>query len=336
MASETLHYETARHAQQLFNNDPKNLKLLEDELEVKATSREGWIKLEGQEAAIERAKQVFQFLEGTIKSGAPVRNREFAYALNVARHDGGEALQSLNEGRIHTSTRKLTVTPKTIGQKKYIELIRDNDIVFGVGPAGTGKTYLAVAMAVSALKEEKVSRIILTRPAVEAGEALGFLPGDLYEKIAPYLRPLHDALHDMLPGEEVMKLTERATIEIAPLAYMRGRTLNNAFIILDEAQNTTTEQMLMFLTRLGHGSKAVVTGDPTQVDLPSNKRSGLIEAIRILRGVDGIALMEFQKRDVVRHALVQRIITAYEEHRGKQTDEGTAASKSPARPSGKH
>src|SRR5688572_18953752 len=336
MPTETLHYETARHAQQLFNADPKNLKLLEEQLEVKATSREGWIKLEGEQEAVERAKQVFQYLEGTIKSGAPVRNREFAYALNVARHDGAEALQTLSEGRIQTSTRKVSVTPKTVGQKKYLELIRDNDVVFGVGPAGTGKTYLAVAMAVAALKEEKVSRIVLTRPAVEAGEALGFLPGDLYEKIAPYLRPLHDALHDMLPGEEVMKLTERATIEIAPLAYMRGRTLNNAFIILDEAQNTTTEQMLMFLTRLGHGSKAVVTGDPTQVDLPSNKRSGLIEAIRILRGVDGIALMEFQKRDVVRHALVQRIITAYEEHRGKQTDEGTAASKSAARSSAKH
>ena len=336
MASETLHYETARHAQQLFNSDPKNLKLLEDELAVKATSREGWIKLEGEEAAIERAKQVFQFLEGTLKSGAPVRNREFAYALNVARHDGVEALQTLNDQRIQTSNRKISVTPKTIGQKKYIEMIREHDIVFGVGPAGTGKTYLAVAMAVAALKEDKVSRIILTRPAVEAGEALGFLPGDLYEKIAPYLRPLHDALHDMLPAEEIMKHTERATLEIAPLAYMRGRTLNNAFIILDEAQNTTTEQMLMFLTRLGHGSKAVVTGDPTQVDLPGHKRSGLIEAIRILRGVDGIALMEFQKRDVVRHALVQRIITAYEEHRGKPGDAGTAGAKPAARAGTKH
>jgi phosphate starvation-inducible protein PhoH and related proteins len=336
MASETLHYETARHAQQLFNNDPKNLKLLEDQLEVKATSREGWIKLEGEKEAVERAKQIFQYLEGTIKSGVPVRNREFAYALNVARHDGTEALATLHEGRIQTSARKLSVTPKTVGQKKYIELIREHDVVFGVGPAGTGKTYLAVAMAVAALKEEQVSRIILTRPAVEAGEALGFLPGDLYEKIDPYLRPLHDALHDMLPGEEIMKLTERATIEIAPLAYMRGRTLNNAYIILDEAQNTTTEQMLMFLTRLGIGSKAVVTGDPTQVDLPGHKRSGLIEAIRILRGVEGIALMEFQKRDVVRHALVQRIITAYEDHREKIKDEATAGPKPAARSGNRH
>jgi phosphate starvation-inducible PhoH-like protein len=315
MASETLHYETARHAQQLFNSDPKNLKLMEDELSVKATSREGWIKLEGESENIERAKQVFQFLEGTLKAGAPVRNREFAYAINVARHDGPEALQQLSEQRIQTSARKTTVTPKTVGQKRYIEMIRDHDVTFGIGPAGTGKTYLAVAMAVQALKEEKVSRIVLTRPAVEAGEALGFLPGDLYEKIGPYLRPLHDALHDMLPAEEILKLTERSTLEIAPLAYMRGRTLNNAFIILDEAQNTTTQQMLMFLTRLGHGSKAVVTGDPTQIDLPPNKRSGLIEAVRILRKTEGIAILEFTRRDVVRHALVQRIIAAYEEHR---------------------
>jgi phosphate starvation-inducible PhoH-like protein len=325
MPTETLHYETARHAQQLFNNDPKNLKLMEEELGVKATSREGWIKLEGEPDKIERAKQVFQYLEGTLKSGAPVRNREFAYALNVAHHDGGEALQSLGRERIQTSARKLSVTPKTLGQKRYVEMIRDHDVTFGVGPAGTGKTYLAVAMAVAALKAESVSRIILTRPAVEAGEALGFLPGDLYEKIAPYLRPLNDALHDMLPGEDILKYTERGIIEIAPLAYMRGRTLNNAFIILDEAQNTTAEQMLMFLTRLGHGSKAVVTGDPTQIDLPGQKRSGLLEAIRVLQRVQGIGIMHFEKRDVVRHALVQRIITAYEEHRSTK-DEGIQAS----------
>ncbi len=331
MASETLHYETVRQAQQLFNSDPKNLKLMEDELAVKATSREGWIKLEGEPGNIERAKKIFQYLEATLKSGAPVRNREFAYALNVARHDGAEALQGLGEQRIQTSPRKSTVTPKTVGQKRYIEMIRDHDVTFGVGPAGTGKTYLAVAMAVEALKDEKVSRIILTRPAVEAGEALGFLPGDLYEKIAPYLRPLHDALHDMLPGEEILKNSERGILEIAPLAYMRGRTLNNAFIILDEAQNTTTEQMLMFLTRLGHGSKAVVTGDPTQIDLAPNKRSGLIEALRILNRVEGIGVMEFTKRDVVRHALVQRIIGAYEEHRANLKDERAPVSKSAAR-----
>lgn len=326
MGTETLHYETARHAQQLFNNDSRNLKLLEEQLHVKATSREGWIKLEGEDADVQRAKKIFEYLEGTLNSGAPVRNREFAYALNVAQNDGVEALQSLRQETIQTSARKLSVTPKTVGQKKYIELIRDHDITFGVGPAGTGKTYLAVAMAVSALKADQISRIILTRPAVEAGEALGFLPGDLYEKIGPYLRPLQDALYDMLPPEEIMKLQERGTIEIAPLAYMRGRTLNHAFIILDEAQNTTTEQMLMFLTRLGHGSKAVVTGDPTQTDLPGHKRSGLLEATRILPRVKGVAIMEFQKRDVVRHQLVQRIIQAYEEHR-ETRDEGTRASK---------
>ena len=209
------------------------------------------------------------------------------------------------------------VTAKTVGQKKYVDAIRHHDVTFGVGPAGTGKTYLAVALALSALREGRVSRIILTRPAVEAGEALGFLPGDLYEKVMPYLRPLHDALHDMLPQEEIQKHTERGVIEIAPLAYMRGRTLNHAFIILDEAQNSTTEQMFMFLTRLGINSKAVVTGDETQIDLPAHKHSGLLEAHRVLRHIDGIAIVEFTKKDVVRHHLVQRIIAAYEEHRGK-------------------
>jgi phosphate starvation-inducible PhoH-like protein len=237
------------------------------------------------------------------------------------KSDGPNALQGLSAERIQTSVKKPIVTPKTVGQKKYIEAIRHHDITFGIGPAGTGKTYLAVALAVAALKEEKVSRIILTRPAVEAGEALGFLPGDLYEKISPYLRPLQDALHDMLPFEEIQKHTERGTIEIAPLAYMRGRTLNHAFVILDEAQNSTAEQMFMFLTRLGHNSKAVVTGDPTQIDLPAHKNSGLLEAHRALARVHGIAIIEFQKRDVVRHPLVQRIIAAYEEHRGKRRDD---------------
>ena len=218
--------------------------------------------------------------------------------------------------RVMTHERKNGVTAKTVGQKKYLEAIRKHDITFGIGPAGTGKTYLAVATALSALREGTVSRIILTRPAVEAGEALGFLPGDLYEKITPYLRPLHDALHDMLPADEIAKHMERATIEIAPLAYMRGRTLNSAFIILDEAQNSTTEQMLMFLTRLGHGSKAVITGDETQIDLPPHKHSGLAEAHRALKNTEGIAIIEFSKRDVVRHPLVQRIIAAYEHHRG--------------------
>ncbi len=317
MATETLHFENARLAQQLYNNDPKNLQALEEELAVKAVSRENWIKLDGAAEAIERAKQMFMALEGSVKAGTPVRNREFSQALNVIKNEGAEMLRSIYSDRIQTSVRKTAVVPKTIGQKNYIDAIRKHDITFGVGPAGTGKTYLAMAMAVAALNEQKIGRIILTRPAVEAGEALGFLPGDLYEKIMPYLRPLYDALHDMLPAEEVQKSIERGVIEIAPLAYMRGRTLNNAFIILDEAQNSTTEQMFMFLTRLGINSKAVITGDETQIDLPGHKHSGLVEAHRALRDIEGIAIMEFTRRDVVRHPLVQRIIVAYEEHRGK-------------------
>ncbi len=317
MATETLHFENARFAQQLFNHEPHNLQSLESELGVKATAREGWIKLEGQADAIERAKHLFVSLETLLKAGTPVRNREFSHALNVVKHEGVETLKDLVSNRVVTHDRKPGVTAKTVGQKKYLDAIRKHDVTLGVGPAGTGKTYLAVAMALAALRDGKVSRLILTRPAVEAGEALGFLPGDLYEKITPYLRPLQDALHDMLPVEEIQKHTERGTIEIAPLAYMRGRTLNNAFIILDEAQNSTMEQMLMFLTRLGHGSKAVITGDETQIDLPPNKYSGLLEAHHALKNVEGIAVVELGKRDVVRHPLVQRIITAYEEHRGK-------------------
>ena len=317
MATETLHYENARFAQQLFNHEPRNLAALETELGVKATAREGWIKLDGTVANIARAKHFFASLENLLKAGSPVKNREFTHALEVVKHEGATTLKDMVSDRVQTHERKAGVTAKTVGQKKYIDAIRKHDITFGIGPAGTGKTYLAVATALSALREGKVSRIILTRPAVEAGEALGFLPGDLYEKITPYLRPLHDALHDMLPAEEIARHTERGTIEIAPLAYMRGRTLNNAFIILDEAQNSTMEQMLMFLTRLGHGSKAVITGDETQIDLPPHKHSGLLEAHHALKHTEGIAIVEFSKRDVVRHPLVQRIITAYEEHRGK-------------------
>jgi phosphate starvation-inducible PhoH-like protein len=316
VATETLHYENARFAQQLFNHEPRNLAALETELGVKATAREGWIKLDGTVANIARAKHFFASLENLLKAGSPVKNREFTHALEVVKHEGATTLKDMVSDRVQTHERKAGVTAKTVGQKKYIDAIRKHDITFGIGPAGTGKTYLAVATALSALREGKISRIILTRPAVEAGEALGFLPGDLYEKITPYLRPLHDALQDMMPAEEIVKLTERGTIEIAPLAYMRGRTLNNAFIILDEAQNSTAEQMLMFLTRLGHGSKAVITGDETQVDLPTHKHSGLVEAHRALKHTEGIAIVEFSKRDVVRHALVQRIIAAYETHRG--------------------
>jgi phosphate starvation-inducible protein PhoH and related proteins len=317
MPTETLHFENARLAQQLFNNDPRNLQLLHEQLGVNAVARENWIKLDGPHEGLECAKELFQSLESSIKNGGTVRQREFTQALNVVKNDGVSALRALFSERVITSSKKAPVAPKTVGQKKYLDAIRAHDVTFGLGPAGTGKTYLAMAMALAALREEKVSRIVLTRPAVEAGEALGFLPGDLYEKINPYLRPLYDALHDMLPAEDLQKNMERGVIEIAPLAYMRGRTLNHAFIILDEAQNSTTEQMFMFLTRLGQHSKAVITGDPTQIDLPPHKHSGLLEASLALRDTDGIALVEFSRRDVVRHPLVQRIIAAYEDHRRK-------------------
>lgn len=324
MITETLQFETARLAQQLYNNEPRNLQSLEEQLKVQATSREGWIRLDGPPEAVARARHLFELLEQSIRNGGSIRNRDFAQALRVVQTDGIEALRDLLSARIQTSARKPPVTPKTTGQKRYVDAIKAHDVTLGIGPAGTGKTYLAMAMAVLALREEKVSRIVLTRPAVEAGEALGFLPGDLYEKIAPYLRPLHDALQDMLPVEDIQRLMERGTIEIAPLAYMRGRTLNNAFIILDEAQNATAEQMLMFLTRLGFGSKAVITGDITQIDLPSHRRSGLIEAREALARIDGISIIEFQRSDVVRHPLVQKIITAYEAHRAQIQPPGPA------------
>ena len=311
----TLHFDNARIAQQLFNNNPRNLQMLEVRMSVKATNRDGWIKLAGDEADVARATGLFQSLEGALKAGVAIRNRDFSYALNTVLNDGPEALEGLYSITLQTSARKPVVHPKTIGQKRYIEAIQNHDVTFGTGPAGTGKTFLAMTLAAISLKEEKVSRIILTRPAVEAGEALGFLPGDLQEKLDPYLRPLHDALQDLLPMEEVQKHMERGTIEIAPLAYMRGRTLNNAFIILDEAQNSTAEQMLMFLTRLGFNSKVVITGDPTQVDLPPSKTSGLIEGPAALAKVEGIAHCKFEKRDVVRHPLVARIVQAYEDHR---------------------
>ncbi len=316
MTTETLHFESARAALQLLGGDERNLHTLERELGLKAAARDGWIRLEGEEADVERGKKLFELLGAALKDGSPMKSRDFHHALHVVKYDGAAALEALFHQKISTSTKKAVITPKTVGQRRYVEAIRDHDITFGIGPAGTGKTYLAMAMAVNALKDAKVGRIILTRPAVEAGEALGFLPGDLYQKLDPYLRPLHDALHDMMPAEEIQKNMERGVIEIAPLAYMRGRTLNQSFIVLDEAQNTTAEQMLMFLTRLGFGSKAVVTGDPTQIDLPSSKRSGIVEAERALQGVEGISLIRFDKRDVVRHPLVQRIVQAYERHRG--------------------
>lgn len=318
MPSITLHFDSARQAQQLFNNETKNLRLLKESLGVDATARDGWIKLDGKKDAIDRAQHVFDSLREQLISGNHPGEREFLKAIEIVKENGADVLKSLNTQKITTSPRKPHVIPKTLGQKNYLQAIGSHDITFGVGPAGTGKTYLAMAMAVSALRNGEASRIILTRPAVEAGEALGFLPGDLREKLSPYLRPLHDALTDMMPVEETQKHMERETIEIAPLAYMRGRTLNNAFVILDEAQNSTNEQMYMFLTRLGYNSKAVITGDPTQIDLPPSKPSGLIEALLTLNNTEGIAINHFSERDVVRHQLVQQIIHAYENRRGKE------------------
>ena len=315
MATLTLHYENARQAQQLFDNDSNNLWLLKAELGVEATSREGWVRLEGKQDSVDRAKEVFRSLQDLLDSGQRPGKREFVQTIEMVKENGVDALKSLFEDRITTSPSKVVITPKTLGQREYIHSIKGHDVTVGAGPAGTGKTYLAMAMAVNAFTRGDVSRIILTRPAVEAGETLGFLPGDLKEKLSPYLRPLHDALMDMMPAENIQKHMDREAIEIAPLAYMRGRTLNNAFVILDEAQNTTDEQMFMFLTRLGYNTKAVVTGDTTQIDLPAQKRSGLIEALETLAKVKEVGLVKLEEKDVIRHPLVRRIIKAYEERR---------------------
>jgi phosphate starvation-inducible PhoH-like protein len=311
----TLQFESARALQSLYANDLKLLKTLEDSLGVKVTTREGWVKLEGEPAQIERAQRVFDQLEEARQKGVNIHKHEFNYALDSVAEARDENLSDVVSTKITTSPRKPPIVARSAGQRNYVEAIQKHDVVFGIGPAGTGKTYLAVAMAVAALKKEQAARIILTRPAVEAGEALGFLPGDLQEKITPYLRPLYDALRDMLEPEEIERLVARQTIEIAPLAYMRGRTLGNAFVILDEAQNTTTEQMFMLLTRMGPNSKCVVTGDVTQIDLPPNKRSGLVEALQALKTTPGIALVYFTDRDVVRHELVRSIINAYQQLR---------------------
>ena len=319
METLTLEFENARIAQSLYGGDPKLLKDLETRLGVRTTARDGWIRLEGEKTAVERARNVFEQLQNAFRQGVVIQRQEFLQALDSVSPDASaEPLSSLIETKLHCSPRKPPVVPRTAGQKAYLQAIQSHDITFGVGPAGTGKTYLAVACAVAALKQEKIKRIVLTRPAVEAGEALGFLPGALEEKILPYLRPLYDALHDLLEVEELQKLMDRNVIEIAPLAYMRGRTLGNSFVILDEAQNTTAEQMLMFLTRLGIGSKCVVTGDVTQIDLPRNKLSGLVEAASALRDVNGIGMHFFTEKDVVRHPLVQSIVLAYKEHRGSR------------------
>jgi phosphate starvation-inducible protein PhoH and related proteins len=311
----TLQFDSPRALQSLYANDLKLLKTLEESLGVKVTTREGWMKLEGEPTRIDKAQQVFAQLEKARQRGVEIQKHEFNYALNSVTEAREDNLGDLASTRITTSLRKSPIVARSANQRAYVEAIQKHDVVFGIGPAGTGKTYLAVAMAVAALKKEQVDRIILTRPAVEAGEALGFLPGDLEQKITPYLRPLYDALRDMLEAEEMERAIARQTIEVAPLAYMRGRTLNNAFVILDEAQNTTTEQMFMLLTRIGLNSKCVVTGDVTQIDLPANRRSGVVEALQALKTVPGIATVYFTERDVVRHELVRAIINAYQQHR---------------------
>jgi phosphate starvation-inducible PhoH-like protein len=316
----TLEYENARALASLFANDVKLLKQAEDSLGVKMTTRDGWVRAEGSPEQLETVRSLFSQLDRAKTSGLNIRKSEFLYALKAVNNAEMPGLDELADVKIQCSPRRPPVTPKTQGQRNYVTSIQKSDLVFGLGPAGTGKTYLAMAMAVAALKREEITRIILTRPAVEAGEALGFLPGDLKEKIMPYLRPLYDALYDMLESDEMERYLERGVIEVAPLAYMRGRTLNRAFVVLDEAQNTTTEQMFMFLTRLGAESKAVITGDTTQIDLPTNKRSGLVEALQALREVDGIAFCRFEDRDVIRHELVQSIVRAYRQHRGTEVE----------------
>ncbi len=311
MPDVTLHFDNTREVQELLGRRAELLPQLESAFGVRLTARDLWLKIEGEAAAVARVRRLVDTLRVARQSGVSLREPGIAYAVQ-AFLDGRETeLERLYENRIEVADGKPAIFARTFGQLRYLEAIRRHDFVFGIGPAGTGKTYLAMAMAVSELIRGEVSRIILTRPAVEAGENLGFLPGDLQQKVLPYLRPLYDALYDMMGPERIERCTERGVIEVAPLAYMRGRTLNHAFVILDEAQNTTPEQMLMFLTRLGFDSKCVITGDLTQVDLPSHKTSGLLEARRTLRNVEGIALVELAEEDVVRHPLVQKIIQAY-------------------------
>jgi len=317
----TLEFASARDLQAIHAGDLSLLRKMESTLGIRITSRDGWMRLEGTTQAVSAAVEILTQLGRIMAGGASVGREQFLFALgHPAEPKGGtdapSPVETLYGERVVCSARKPPVVPKTASQRDYLRAIDTHDITFGIGPAGTGKTYLAVAKAVAALKGEKVNRIILTRPAVEAGEALGFLPGELEEKILPYLRPLYDALHDMLEPEEIQRAIERGVIEIAPLAYMRGRTLNKAFIILDEAQNTTAEQMFMFLTRIGVASKCVITGDRTQIDLPKNKLSGLIEATAALSGTPGIAFHHFGEEDVVRHPLVRAIVAAYKDHRG--------------------
>ncbi|MCR4622311.1 MAG: PhoH family protein [Clostridiales bacterium] len=298
----------------LFGLNDENIDLIKKELGISLFTHGGEITLTGDENSVDAALVTLEKLTQIIRRGDSIDKTRILYAIDLAREGNAERIEEIMQGVIAITFKGRQVKCKTLGQKKYVDAIKHNTCTFGIGPAGTGKTYLAVAMAVVALKNKDAERIILTRPAVEAWEKLGFLPGDLQQKVDPYLRPLYDAINEMLGPEAFARLVERQQIEVAPLAYMRGRTLNDAFIILDEAQNTTSEQMKMFLTRMGMGSKMVITGDITQIDLPGIRKSGLVEALEVLKGVDDIAICRLTHKDVVRHELVQAIVRAYEKH----------------------
>ncbi len=302
----------------LFDNLEEKIKIIEKELKINLSLYDKGIKIIGDNTYILATEKLLQELNNIYEKDNIITDQQIRYLIKMIKSGKNNIINGFLDYIICLTARGKPIKPKTLGQRQYIELIDSNDIVFGVGPAGTGKTYLAMAMAIKAFKNNEVDRIILTRPAVEAGESLGFLPGDLQEKIDPYLRPIYDALFEILGFDQYEKLLEKGLIEVAPLAYMRGRTLDNAYIILDEAQNTTNEQMKMFLTRIGYGSKAIITGDITQVDLPRGKNSGLINANKILRNIEGIAFMDFEVSDIVRHPLVQKIIKAYEKFNIKE------------------
>ena len=313
-----LQFPEPQHFRLLLGQQDEHVRLIERALGVRVTAHDTSLNIVGDAIEQELAGRLFSQLYDVVERGYPVYPSDVDYAIRILSGDRNARLRDIFMDTVYVSAHKRTITPKSLAQKGYIDAIRNFDIVFGIGPAGTGKTYLAMAIAVAELMRNNFTRIVLTRPAVEAGERLGFLPGDLVEKVNPYLRPLYDALHDMVDFNKAQKLMERGAIEVAPLAFMRGRTLNDSFVILDEAQNTTTEQMKMFLTRLGFGSKAVITGDVTQVDLPAGRASGLKEAQTILAGIDGIRFCTFTERDVVRHRLVQDIITAYDRAEGRR------------------
>lgn len=318
MFEQVLSIDRMENAVSLFGSFDENIRLIEGEFSVTVLNRGSDLKISGEAENVAKATTAIERLLALINKGEALSDQNVRYVISLVKDGEEDKLMSLSGDCVCITSKGKPVKPKTLGQKKYVEAIRKNTIVLGAGPAGTGKTYLAVAMAVTAFRAKEVNRIILTRPAVEAGEKLGFLPGDLQQKVDPYLRPLYDALFDMLGAEAFARYQERGSIEVAPLAYMRGRTLDDSFIILDEAQNTTREQMKMFLTRLGFNSKMVVTGDVTQIDLPDGKRSGLTDAMRILRNVPDISINTFTEKDVVRHKLVQDIIKAYEKNEEKR------------------